>query len=309
MKREACLQGILHISHKPHLPGFPVKEPSLKVPFMESLTERCPTTRALLHSWIKVPSIRAPPTYQVPLRWKGAPMERDAFPNVSSRVPSEGAPPEATSMEPLQREMLHPQSPLHPALKGPSRRAILQVPQNGAPLERAARLQSLFYISFRVPSKERSLQVPFTELLQRVTLHLQSPFQPYLKVPGRWAHSRLPNWAPMKRDAHPQSLPFITFRALSKGAPPPPGSPNRAPIEKDAPFPEPPFNYLSELPVNGPSLILNRAPVEKGAHLQGLHKALVDKPPLNSPAGPPWRMTSIPWALLHVSGSPERKPP
>jgi chromatin remodeling complex protein RSC6 len=40
----------------------PVKEPSLKVPFMESLAERCPTTRALLHSSIKVPSIRAPPS-------------------------------------------------------------------------------------------------------------------------------------------------------------------------------------------------------------------------------------------------------
>jgi hypothetical protein len=41
MEREACLQGILHISQKPHLLGSPVKEPSLKVPFMESLAERC----------------------------------------------------------------------------------------------------------------------------------------------------------------------------------------------------------------------------------------------------------------------------
>jgi len=46
--------------------GSPVKEPSLKVPFMESLAERCPTTRALLHSPTRVPGIRAPPpTYQV----------------------------------------------------------------------------------------------------------------------------------------------------------------------------------------------------------------------------------------------------
>jgi hypothetical protein len=49
----------------------------------------------------------------------------------------------------------------------------------------------------------------------------------------------------MKRDAHPQSLPFITFRALNKGARPP-VSPNRAPIERDAPFPDLPFNYLSK---------------------------------------------------------------
>jgi len=45
----------------------------------------------------------------------------------------------------------------------------------------------------------------------------------------------------MRRDAHPQSLPFITFRAPSKGAPSP-GSPKRTPIERDAPFPEPPIN-------------------------------------------------------------------
>jgi hypothetical protein len=58
--------------------GFPVKELSLRVPFMETLAERCPTTRDLLHSPIKVPGIRASPTYQLPLMWKGAPMERDA---------------------------------------------------------------------------------------------------------------------------------------------------------------------------------------------------------------------------------------
>jgi len=34
---------------------------------------------------------------------------------------------------------------------------------NGAPMERYARLQSLFYIFFRVPSNEVSLQVPRTE--------------------------------------------------------------------------------------------------------------------------------------------------
>jgi hypothetical protein len=33
MEREAHLQGILHISQKPHLSGSPVMEPSLKVPY------------------------------------------------------------------------------------------------------------------------------------------------------------------------------------------------------------------------------------------------------------------------------------
>ena len=61
IEREARLQGILHISQKPHLSGSPVKEPSLKVPLMEFLAERCPTTTALLHSSIKVLGIRAPP--------------------------------------------------------------------------------------------------------------------------------------------------------------------------------------------------------------------------------------------------------
>ena len=67
----------------------------------------------------------------------------------------------------------------------------------------------------------------------------------------------------------PEILPFVTIRSLSKGAP----------IEIDAPFPEPPFNYLSEFPVNGPPMILNRIPVEKGAHLQSLRKAQVGEPP------------------------------
>ena len=60
IEREARLQGILHVSQKPGLLGSLVKEPSLKVPLMESLEERCPTTRTHLHLSIKVPSIWAP---------------------------------------------------------------------------------------------------------------------------------------------------------------------------------------------------------------------------------------------------------
>jgi len=102
------------------------------------------------------------------------------------------------------------------------------------------------------PARKPSLQVPFTELPQRETPHLLSPFQPYLKVPDRQAHSRLPNYAPIKWDAQPQSLPFTTFGMPSKGALPP-GSPNRAPIERDAPSPETPYDNLSEFPVYGHS--------------------------------------------------------
>ena len=61
------------ISQKPYLSGSPVKEPSLKVPFMESLAERCPTTRARLHSSIKVPGIRAPPPIPCSTRMERSP--------------------------------------------------------------------------------------------------------------------------------------------------------------------------------------------------------------------------------------------
>jgi len=63
----------------------------------------------------------------------------------------------------------------------------------------------------------------------------------------------------MDGDAHLQSLFYIIFRVPSKGAPPS-GSPHRAPIKRDVPFPEP-FNYISEVPVNGlPSHASQRGP-------------------------------------------------
>jgi len=184
MERQARLQGILHISQKPLLSGSPVKEPFLKVPFIESLAERCPTTRALLHSSIKVPSIRAPhtrfPSDGKGTPWREMPVSGD-FLNISSRVPSEGAPPQAPFTEPLQRETLHPQSPLHQSL----RRALLQVSQT-EPLWKEMPVSRAFstYPSGS-PVREPSLQVPFTELPWSETHQLHSPFQSYFKVPGR----------------------------------------------------------------------------------------------------------------------------
>ena len=68
------------------------------LPLMESLAERCPTTRALLHSSIKVPDIRAPSPYtRFPPDGKGPPWREmpvsGDFLNTYSRVPSEGAYP------------------------------------------------------------------------------------------------------------------------------------------------------------------------------------------------------------------------
>jgi len=64
---------------------------------MESLTERCPAAKAYFYSFLKVPDIGTPTTYQVTLRWTGAPRREmpiyGDFINISSRVPSEGDPP------------------------------------------------------------------------------------------------------------------------------------------------------------------------------------------------------------------------
>jgi hypothetical protein len=163
-------------------------------------------------------------------------------------------------------------------------------------------------------------------------LHLQNPFQPSLEVPSRWAHSGLPNWAPIQRDVHPQSLPFVTFRAPSNGAPPP-GSPNRAPIERDAPFPEPPYNYLSRVPGDQtpmgwcpspePSPYRsgspewsppNRAPAKRDAPFpqpsNSLLKFLVNRLP-RFPNRPLWRKAPICRTFFYTftSKSPVNEPP
>jgi len=66
---------------------------------------------------------------------------------------------------------------------------------------------------------------------------------------------------------------------------------------------------LSELPVNGPPMILNGAPVEKGDHLQSLLKSLVKKHPPKFPSGAPIVSNFHFRALLqYPSGSPEKEP-
>jgi hypothetical protein len=69
----------------------------------------------------------------------------------------------------------------------------------GAAMERDAHLQSLFYLSSRIPSKEAfpprfpSQNSQRERKRERETPHLQNPFQPSLRVPSRQAHSRLLN--------------------------------------------------------------------------------------------------------------------
>jgi hypothetical protein len=171
-KKETRLQGILHISRKPHLSGSPVKGPSLKVPLKEHLTERCPNTRALLHSSIKVLGIRAPSHTGFPPATKRPPQREmpasgDLL-DISSRVPSEEAPPSPLPHRASsERQTLHPPSPLHPSLKVPSSR----FPKKG-PLWKEMIVSRAFstYLSGS-PARELSLQVPFTDLPQREKLH------------------------------------------------------------------------------------------------------------------------------------------
>ena len=125
----------------------------------------------------------------------------------------------------------------------------------GALMERDARLQSLFYVTFIHLSKSPVHEPP-----------PGSPMGPLWKE------------VPVTR-----AFLFINFRAPSKQASLQ-VSPHRAPIERNAPFPEPSFKYLSEFLVNGPpSVILNGAPMERDALLQSLHKSLVDELPLRPP--------------------------
>jgi len=98
MEREACLQGILHISQKPHLSvssnsrspswnssqrGAPPLEPSFIPPSKSPVYEPSPLNT-------RFPSAGMGPP------WREMPVSGD-FLNVSSRVPSEGTPHEAAS--------------------------------------------------------------------------------------------------------------------------------------------------------------------------------------------------------------------
>jgi len=75
--------------------------------------------------------------------------------------------------------------------------------------------------------------------------------------------------APVETDVNFQKL-CVSFGFTSKGALPP-GSPHRAPSERDAPFLESSFIHLSTSPVyEPPSRFPSGAPMERDAGLQSL---------------------------------------
>ena len=156
MERGDRLQDILLISQKPHPSGSTVKEPSLKVLSMESLLNRCHTTRALLHSSIKVPVIGAPtpqntkfPSDGNEFPWREMSTSGD-FPNIADRIHCEGSPPRPPPRSLFwEREMFHINSPLRPSTSLPIRGSygkscpspepilhILQGSQQGSPPSR-----------------------------------------------------------------------------------------------------------------------------------------------------------------------------
>ena len=117
IQRGSVLQGTLHISQKPHLSGSPVKEPSLRSPSWNPSQRHAPPLQPFFIHLSKSPVYEIPaPTYQVPLRWKGAQWREMPVPgeflNISSRVPCEGAPPEAPlNGASLERDTLPPEPP------------------------------------------------------------------------------------------------------------------------------------------------------------------------------------------------------
>jgi len=119
------------------------------------------------------------------------------------------------------------------------------------------------------PAREPFHQVPLTKLPQREALHLQSPFQPYHKVPGRWAHSSLPNWAPHK---------------------------------ERFPSPEPSFHNLQDSQKRSPLQVpLTELPQRE--------MPLLQSPLSTVSQSSRWMNLPVPWALLPISFRIPRKEP
>jgi len=86
----------------------------------------------------------------------------------------------------------------------------------GAPIERDARLQILFYVSSRFPSNEVPPPgSPSQSSLRERHSTLRAPFIHLSKNLVNEPPSRFPSGAPMERDARLQSLFYTIFRVPS----------------------------------------------------------------------------------------------
>jgi hypothetical protein len=142
----------------------------------------------------------------------------------------------------------------------------------------------------------KSLQVPQQGLLWKQLLiyraflhislisHKNTPnyksFFLSLKGPRKGAFLHVPPESGLLWKQMPVSraLLCISFRVPSRGTLPP-GSPHRAPMERDVLFLEPSFIHLSKSLVNEPpSRFPNGAPMESDAHLQSLPLHILQRP-------------------------------
>ena len=263
MERVACLQSLLlYVLQIPH------KIPLLKNYFFlsKALGKEHPS--------------------MFPKEW-GPYGNRHPFPEPYLAYPS-GSPVKEPSLQvPIIELPQRDTSPLPGSPMGPLWREM--------PISRA-----FLYISSRVPESSPPSMFPSqTSLIERCPIS-RSHLHPSLEVPGKWAPSKFPSGALMARDARPQSLLHITFRVPCKG-PPPPSSPHRASIRRDAPFPEPFFNYFSEFLVNGTPHDSRWGPY--GERCPSPEPSSTHKSPENEAPSrlPPQRLMPVPWALLHIS--------
>jgi hypothetical protein len=98
-------------------PGSPAREPPSRFPSQNSHREKCPTSRSPFSHLYKSPADE--PTPACPNEPPRCPSPEPSFHN--SGYPVKEPSLEALHSEPLEREMPHPLSPLHPSLKVPGR--------------------------------------------------------------------------------------------------------------------------------------------------------------------------------------------
>ena len=135
-----------------------------------------------------------------------------AYLNISSRDPSEEAPPLPPPWNLFRERCSIPRALFFQLSKSPVDKPSSRFPKQ-SPYGKRCPPPEPFLPNLQGP-QYGSLPSRFPS--ERDMPHLQSPFQPYLKVPRSSAHSSLPQLSP---HANPQSLPFINLRAPNKEAP------------------------------------------------------------------------------------------
>jgi len=131
-----------------------------------------------------------------------------AFLNISSRVPSKGAFPRG-SLHWASSERNTPfLEAIHPSLEVPGRWTPFQVPHWG-PYGKICPSPEPFLPILQGPQQgSPPSRFPLQSSHRQRCSTSRAYFSHLSKVHSRGAHARLPNWAPMKKDIHLQSLPL-----------------------------------------------------------------------------------------------------